>query len=99
MKKPSIFLITILSMFLFAACSKAATDEPPELIEDEDSHEQTVYTYPFTGLETNVEPTNRAIAVMVNNQKQARPQSGLHEADIVFEILAEGDVTRFLALF
>src|SRR5699024_1668715 len=55
--------------------------------------------YPFTGLETNEEPTNRAVAVMVNNQTQARPQSGLHEADIVFELLAEGNITRFLALY
>src|SRR5690606_26584180 len=27
------------------------------------------------------------------------PQSGLHKADVVYEILAEGDITRFLAIF
>ena len=36
---------------------------------------------------------------MVNNHPKARPQSGLHKADIVYEILAEGDVTRFLPYF
>lgn len=36
---------------------------------------------------------------MINNHAAARPQSGLSEADIVFEILAEGTITRFLALY
>src|SRR5699024_12217957 len=39
------------------------------------------------------------VGVMVNNHQEARPQSGLSKADIVFEILAEGSITRFLALF
>ncbi len=41
----------------------------------------------------------RAVAVMINNHPKARPQSGLNKADIVYEILAEGDITRFLAVF
>ena len=36
---------------------------------------------------------------MVNNHPLARPQSGLNKADIVYEIFAEGNVTRFLAIF
>ena len=36
---------------------------------------------------------------MVNNHPQARPQSGLSKADIVFEMLTEGDITRFLAIY
>src|SRR5690606_25562598 len=34
-----------------------------------------------------------------NNHPNARPQSGLASADVVYEMLAEGDVTRFLALY
>lgn len=37
--------------------------------------------------------------VMVNNHPLARPQSGLDKADIVYEILAEGEVTRFVAIY
>jgi hypothetical protein len=37
--------------------------------------------------------------VMVENAPQARPQSGLQQADIVFEILAEGEITRFVSVF
>lgn len=41
----------------------------------------------------------RPIAVVVENHGNARPQSGLTDADIVYETLAEGGITRFLALF
>ncbi|HZW68484.1 MAG TPA: DUF3048 domain-containing protein [Pseudogracilibacillus sp.] len=91
MRKSLLVLVLVLITALAVACSK----DGESLIKPAD----TIYTYPFTGLETNEEPTNRAVAVMVNNQTQARPQSGLHEADIVFELLAEGNITRFLALY
>lgn len=41
----------------------------------------------------------RLIAVVVENHPDARPQSGLSQADIVYESLTEGGITRFLALF
>jgi hypothetical protein len=37
--------------------------------------------------------------VMIENSDQARPQSGLSQAGVVFEALAEGGITRFLALY
>lgn len=37
--------------------------------------------------------------VMIENSPDARPQSGLNEAGVVFEAIAEGGITRFLALF
>jgi hypothetical protein len=37
--------------------------------------------------------------VMIENSDQARPQSGLSQAGVVFEAIAEGGITRFLALF
>ena len=39
------------------------------------------------------------VAVMVDNTPEARPQSGLDLADLVFEAPMEGVVTRFLAVF
>jgi hypothetical protein len=38
-------------------------------------------------------------AVMIENQEQARPQTGLDHASVVYEALAEGGITRFLALY
>jgi hypothetical protein len=39
------------------------------------------------------------VGAMIENSLDARPQSGLSEAGVVFEAVAEGGVTRFLALF
>lgn len=41
----------------------------------------------------------RPLGVMINNHTDARPQSGLINADEVYEIVAEGGITRFLAFF
>ncbi len=39
------------------------------------------------------------LGVMIENHKNARPQSGLSSADVVYEIVAEGGITRFLAMY
>lgn len=41
----------------------------------------------------------RAIAVVIENYPDARPQSGYNEADVVYETLAEGGITRTMAIF
>ncbi len=41
----------------------------------------------------------RPLGVMIENHVDARPQSGLAAADIVYEVVAEGGITRFLAIF
>ena len=40
-----------------------------------------------------------ALAVKIDNASRARPQSGLAEADIVYEEIVEGSITRFVAVF
>jgi len=55
---------------------------------------------PLTGVETTQENTLRPItAVMIENSPEARPQSGLQQAGVVFEAVAEGGITRFIALY
>src|SRR5581483_8659426 len=54
----------------------------------------------LTGLPVDPSVNKRQVtAVMIENSLDARPQSGLDQAGIVFEALAEGGVTRFMALF
>ncbi len=54
----------------------------------------------FSGLElSGTVHDYRPLAIMVQNNPKARPHSGLIYADIVFEIVAEGGVTRFVAVF
>ena len=38
-------------------------------------------------------------AIMIENSPDARPQSGLNQAGVVFEAVAEGGITRFLTLW
>ncbi len=42
---------------------------------------------------------HRPLGVMIENHENSRPQSGLSSADVVYEVVAEGGITRFLALF
>lgn len=41
----------------------------------------------------------RPVAVIIDNHPDARPATGLSEADVVYETLAEGGITRFLAVY
>lgn len=44
-------------------------------------------------------PDRPALAVKVENLPEARPQAGLDRADIVYEELVEGGITRFIAVY
>ena len=56
---------------------------------------------PLTGLPApgGQVPQRPALAVKVDNYPEARPQSGLGQADIVFDEPVEGRITRFVAVF
>ena len=57
-------------------------------------------TNPLTGLpmETGSEE-DRPIAIMLNNIRVALPQFGVSKADQIYEVCAEGGITRMLAVF
>jgi len=54
----------------------------------------------LTGLQVDPSVNNRPITgVMIENSEDARPQSGMDQAGVVFEAIAEGGITRFLTLY
>lgn len=54
----------------------------------------------LTGLQVDPSVNQRPVTgVMIENSLDARPQSGLDQAGVVFEAIAEGGITRFLALY
>jgi hypothetical protein len=54
----------------------------------------------LTGLQVDPTINQRPVTgVMIENSPDARPQSGLEQAGVVFEAVAEGGITRFLALY
>lgn len=64
-----------------------ATEPPP------------VDTNPLTGEALEEITDLRPTAIMINNLVKAVPQCGISKADIIYEIVAEGSVTRFMAIF
>lgn len=75
----------------FQEATQAATEAPANIDGDKN---------PLTGLITIDELSGRRpIAVMLDNQIDARPQAALSEADIVYEMMAEGLITRYMAIF
>jgi len=87
------------------AASDTVDDDEPEALAAIDDEPQATGgpTFPFTG-EPAEGPDARsalsrpALVVKVDNHPRARPQTGLDQADMVFDVRAEG-VTRFAAVF
>lgn len=79
------------------------TEEEPIEPEEEDKiagMEVTGNINILSGLEiSDTVQNSRPIAIMVENSPDSRPQSGLINADIVFEVVDEGGVTRYVAIY
>ena len=58
------------------------------------------YANPLTGegLEEDISG-KRPVAVMFNNLRKALPQVGVSQADVLYEIVAEGGITRIMGVF
>lgn len=53
----------------------------------------------YTAQEKAVWEKRRPLAVMIENHQESRPQSGLSYADVVYEAVAEGGISRFMGVF
>jgi len=110
-KFSKLIILSIVFIMLITACSNKQDSideyEENEVGEIEEIEEQDesvslegLALNPLTGLWIDEEVANRRpVAVMINNIKKALPQSGISEADIIYETLAEGEITRLVAVF
>lgn len=78
---------------------EVVVEEPEE--DEEESVEIPENQNLLTGLGDLSEEAigKRPVAVMVNNVMDAMPQYGIEQADVIFEIPVEADLTRFMALY
>ena len=53
----------------------------------------------YTKDEKNIWEERSPIAAMIENHVDSRPASGLSKADVIYEAVAEGGITRFLGIF
>lgn len=71
-----------------------------EVAEEPEPPEPITVPSPLTGLDVDPELAELPVTgVIIENSPEARPQSGLGEAGVVFESMVEGSITRFLALY
>ena len=98
--------LTVVLLFLagggtyaFIQSNKPKPVEPEKKVEIKPP-ELPHYFSKLTGREVSEPLSLKPVTgVMIENSPEARPQSGLYDADLVFESVAEGGITRFLALY
>lgn len=106
MKK--LFPVILTLLIFLTACGKSTTPdvsaEPPSVNVPEATATPIPtpepITNPLTGesIEKDISEF-RPYAVMLNNIKVALPQCGISKADILYEVLAESNITRFEAIY
>lgn len=99
----TIILALVMVLCLFTGCGK---DDDSAVAPDVDGnglneHEMVSGTInPLTGETVSEDISHlRPYCVMINNHPAARPAIGLSQASIVYEALAEGGLTRMMAVF
>lgn len=97
-----------ISYFVFSSVNKPVIATPPTKLANgsiafDDSLPKTE-SCPLNGVKYSVQQRqwwekHEPLGVMIENSTDARPQSGLSYADVIYEAVAEGGITRFLSVF
>ncbi|MEA2476539.1 MAG: hypothetical protein QOC87_738 [Actinomycetota bacterium] len=101
-KRPSLLVIVALAAALVSsACSHSSTPADSAGASPSPTHSAPPPTCPLTGLPPQAPSLLKrpAVAVKIENNPAAYPLSGLEKADLVFEEVVEGGLTRFMAIY
>ncbi len=103
--KKYITLVMVAVLLLCTGCGPKKWKNP-ELLEGQEvitpvEPKEEVIRNPLTGepLENPAVVNYRPTAVMLNNIHLAMPQHGVSQADIIFEYIVEGDITRMVGFY
>ncbi len=96
-----VLLISGTTAFLLSYQKPEPEQKQTIVAEPEPEPEPVHYFSLLTGEEVASEAavTAPTTAIMIENSPDARPQSGLKGAGVVYEAIAEGGITRFLAIY
>lgn len=96
-------MLLIASGVTFALLYQKPVESTPEPVVTKPTPkpEPVKYYSLLTGEEIATESAQTApvTAIMIENSPDARPQSGIKDAGVIYEAIAEGGITRFLALY
>jgi len=68
--------------------------------EKKEAEKPTLYQAPLDGVMTDLDASKRhPLGIMVENHTGARPQIGLNKSSVIYEAIAEGGITRYMAVF
>ena len=95
---PIVIVVAVAAIFWFVTKQAPAEDTATVTTKKKASTTQTASL--TNGALVSVDLANRhPVAVMIENSPDARPQAGLTSADIVYEAVTEGGITRFMGIF
>ncbi len=95
--KKKIVIMLLLLCTLLTGCGKDNGSVKPDETGNKDNNEPVVNQKLKI---VDVNSKTRPVAVMINNLSTARPvQSGVMDAYIVYEIIVEGGITRYMAVY
>lgn len=107
-------ILFLIIVFIISGCSNkvasTSTDENTTSLNSNQENDDiakenivensNVYINNLTGI--NIDENlfnNRPVAVVINNLEKSLPQSGIGQADLYYEVLAEGGITRLICIF
>lgn len=97
------YVVSVLLIVLALVAGACSSDEPEvngDPVAAASASPEVPPVCPLTGEESAPDVVARpAVAVKVENDPAARPQAGLEAADVVFEEIVEGGITRFMAIY
>ena len=94
--KKNIFVLLLIICLVITGCGKQEDKKDTgNNAETQKEPEKPVKKVKIVDTDSNLRP----VAVMINTHKDARPQSGLSDAIIVYELMVEGGITRMMAVF
>jgi len=114
MKRILTLILAAALLLSISACTKRTQPEPeetPEIttpaptptpeapVETPEPPREVLFRNAFNGEPLDEPDYTRPYAVMLNNHLNAQPQCSMENADIIFEVLAEGGITRMMAIY
>ena len=102
-----ILLVTLVVLLLLCACGKQAETttptndqtQPTQEVPTEATEPAIIYRNPLNGEVIDKAWSGRPTAVVINNIRDALPHYGTSDADFIFELETESDITRMLAVY